>query len=142
MPSQMLALATGILIAVVLVLRLKARQLEETRWAYPLLLATFPIYYWMFAAYAGDSAALLKELLAGAGFFVIAFVAYRFRSFSSLLLLAVGYIAHAAYDFQHDAFFVNSGTPVWWPAFCGSIDFLLGAYLAYLAFSLRRRSVC
>lgn len=133
------ALTIGIFIAVIVVLRFRARRLEKTQWAYPLLLATFPIYYWVFAVYASDYTALLNELMAGVTFLAIAYVAYRSRSFATLLLLAIGYVAHAAYDFYHDALFVNSGVPTWWPEFCGSVDVLIGGYVAYLAFSLRRR---
>jgi hypothetical protein len=104
-----------------------------------MLLATFPLYYWFFAVYASDYTALLNELMASVAFFAIAYVAYRFRSFATLLLLSIGYIVHAAYDVYHDALFVNSGVPIWWPEFCGSVDVLIGGYVAYLAFSVGRR---
>lgn len=133
------ALAIGIFIAVIVVLRFRVKKLEKTKWAYPMLLATFPIYYWLFALYASDYIALLYELMTSLAFFVIAYVAYKFRSFATLLLLGIGYIAHAAYDFYHDALFVNSGVPTWWPEFCGSVDVLIGGYIAYLAISLRRK---
>ena len=134
------ALAIGIVIAVIVVLRFRARRLEKTKWAYPIFLATFPIYYWVFALYASDYAALLNEFMVGAAFLAIAYVAYKFRSFATLQLLAIGYVAHAAYDFYHDALFVNAGVPTWWPEFCGSIDVLIGGYVAYLAFALRRQA--
>lgn len=133
------ALAIGALIAVAVVMRFRARRLEKTTWAYPILLATFPVYYWVFAVYAADYTALLNELMAGAAFLAIAYVAFKFKSFATLLLLAIGYVAHAAYDFYHDALFANAGVPAWWPEFCGSVDVLIGGYVAYLAFSLRRR---
>jgi hypothetical protein len=133
------ALTIGIFIAVIVVLRFRTKSLESTKWAYPMLLATFPIYYWVFAVYASDYTALLHELMASVAFLAIAYIAYRFRSFATLLLLAIGYLAHAAYDFYHDALFFNAGVPAWWPEFCGSVDVLIGGYVAYLAFSLRRR---
>jgi hypothetical protein len=132
------ALAIGIFTAVIVVLRFRARRLEKTKWAYPIFLATFPVYYWVFAVYASDYSALLNELMASVAFLTTAFVAYKFRSFATLMLLAIGYVAHAAYDFYHDALFINSGVPTWWPEFCGSVDVLIGAYIAYLAFTLRR----
>ena len=136
---NVVALTIGILIAVIVILRFRARRLEKTQWAYPMFLTTLPIYYWVFAVYASDYPALLNELMASIAFLAIAYVAYRSRSFATLLLLAIGYVAHAAYDFYHDALFVNSGVPTWWPEFCGSVDFLIGGYIAYRAFSLRRR---
>jgi hypothetical protein len=135
------ALAIGVVIAVFVVLLFKARGLEEAKWAYPVLLATFPVNYWVFAIYASDSAALLKEMLVGVVFLAIAYTAYKYKSIVTLLLLAVGYVLHAAYDFCHNLFFVNAGAPTWWPEFCASVDVLIGAYIAYLAFSLPRKSV-
>ena len=135
------ALVIGIVIAVFVVLRFKARRLENTKWAYPFFLATFPVYYWVFAVYASDYAALLKEFMVGVAFLAIAYIAYKFKSFGTLLLLAIGYVIHAAYDFYHNLFFVNAGAPAWWPEFCGSVDVLIGGYVAYLAFSLPRKAV-
>jgi hypothetical protein len=135
------ALVTGAVIAVVVILLFKARGLEKAKWAYPVLLATFPVNYWVFAIYGSDSAALLKEFLVGLAFLAVAYIAYKFKSFVILLLLAFGYVMHAAYDFSHNFFFVNAGAPTWWPEFCASVDVLIGAYIAYLAFSFRKKSV-
>jgi hypothetical protein len=135
------ALAVGVVSAVVVVLLFKAWGLETTRWAYPVLLAEFPVNYWIFAIYGSDAAALFKELVVGLAFLAVAYIAYRARSFVTLLLLAFGYVMHAAYDFSHNVLFVNAGTPTWWPEFCASVDVLIGAYIAYLAFSFRRTSV-
>src|SRR4029077_10319789 len=96
------ALATGVVIAVVVVTLFKAWRLEEAKWAYPVLLATFPVNYWVFAIYASDSAALLKEVLVGLAFLTVAYAAYKFKSVVTLLLLAAGYVLHAAYDVYHN----------------------------------------
>lgn len=135
------ALAVGVVIAVVTVLLFKAWGLEEAKWAYPVLLAEFPVNYWIFAIYGSDSAALLNELLVGLAFLAVAYTAYKSKSFVTLLLLAAGYVMHAVYDFYHNLFFVNAGAPTWWPEFCGSVDVLIGAYIAYLAFSFPKKSV-
>jgi hypothetical protein len=135
------ALGIGVLVAIVVVLGFRAGRLEATRWVYPALLATFPVYYWVFAVYASDYRALPGEIVASVAFLAIAFIAYEFRSFATLLLQSVGYVAHAAYDFHHDALLSNSGVPTWWPEFCGSVDVLLGCYLAWLALALRKRGV-
>jgi len=137
----MYALAVGIVSAPVVVLLFKAWGLENTKWAYPVLLAEFPVNYWAFAIYGSDSAALLKEIVVGLAFLAVAYIAYEVKSFATLLLLAFGYVMHAAYDFSHNLFFVNAGAPTWWPEFCASVDVLIGAYLAYLAFSFRKKSV-
>jgi len=138
---NIVAIAVGVGSAVVAVLLFRAWGIETTKWAYPGLLAEFPVNYWAFAIYGSDSAALPKEILASAVFLAVAYIAYRFKSFVTLVLLAAGYVLHAAYDCYHDLFFVNAGAPKWWPEFCGSADILLGAYVAYLAFSLPRKSV-
>jgi hypothetical protein len=135
------ALAIGAVTALIVVLLFKAWGLEQTKWAYPVLLAEFPVNYLGFAIYGSDSAALLKEFLAGLAFLAVAYIAYKFKSFATLLFLAVGYVMHAAYDFYHNLVFVNAGAPTWWPEFCGSIDVLIGAYVAYLAFSSHRQPV-
>ena len=135
------ALEIGIAIAVAVILLFKAWGLEKTKWAYPALLAEFPVNYWIFAIYGSDSAALPKELLVGLAFLAVAFIAYKVKSFVTLLVLAFGYVMHAAYDFSHHFFFVNAGAPTWWPEFCASVDVLIGAYIAYLAFSFRKKSV-
>lgn len=98
------------------------------------------MYYWVFAVYAADYTALLNEIVAGVAFLAIAYVAYKFRSIATLLLLSIGYVAHAAYDFYHDSFVSNPGVPTWWPEFCGSVDVLIGGYIAYLAFALHKRA--
>ncbi|HET7057137.1 MAG TPA: hypothetical protein VFI05_00310 [Nitrospiraceae bacterium] len=134
------ALSIGVVVGVIVLLHLKATKRESTNWAYPLLLATFPVFYWAFAVYAADYAALLREFVAGAAFLVIAYIACRFKSPGTLLLLAVGYIGHAAYDVYHNLLFVNGGTPAWWPEFCGSVDVLLGGYVAYLAVSYAKNA--
>jgi len=138
---NIVAIAVGVGSAVVAVLLFRAWGIETTKWAYPVLLAEFPVNYWAFAIYGSDSAALPKELLASLAFLAVAYIAYRFKSFVTLLLLAAGYVLHAAYDCYHDLFFVNAGTPTWWPEFCGSADVVLGAYVAYLALSFSRKSV-
>lgn len=125
--------------AVIVVLRFKSRQLEDTTWAYPILLASFPVYYWVFAVYASDYRALLIEFVASVGFLAITYVAYNYRSFATLMLLAIGYVAHAVYDIYHDALFINRGVPAWWPEFCGAVDVLIGVYMIYLAISTQQR---
>ncbi len=131
------ALAAGVAIAIYIVVMLRKTKLEKRKWVYPLLLATFPVYYWVFAIYGADYTALQTELIAGILFIALSYWAYRLRNFNALLVLAVGYIGHAIYDFGHNALFVNSGAPSWWPEFCGSIDMLIGIYFLIMAASLR-----
>ena len=135
------ALAIGIVIASYVIIRFRKTRLEKKKWIYPVFLATFPVYYWVFAVYASDYDALTNELAISLGFLAIAYVAYKLSSVMGLLLLAVGYIAHAGYDVVHNSLFYNSGTPLWWPEFCGSVDVLIGLYLIFFAFSMKQRKV-
>ena len=135
------ALAAGVASAVVVVLLFRAWGLEKTKWAYPVLLAEFPVNYWIFAIWGSDSAALLREIAVSLAFLAVAYIACRVKSFVSLLLLAFGYATHAAYDLSHNFIFTNAGVPTWWPEFCASVDVLIGAYIAHLAFSFRKKSV-
>jgi hypothetical protein len=49
----------------------------------------------------------------------------------SMWLAAAGIAGHGFFDFfVHHAVVTNSGMPVWWPGFCGTIDILLGGWLA------------
>lgn len=131
------ALAIGILIAVYVIVRFRKKELEKKSWAYAVFLATFPVYYWMFAAYATDYTALVYELTIGMVFISMAYLAYKLNSFIGGLILASGYIAHAIYDVIHRSLFHNAGTPGWWPEFCGAVDIIVGVYLLFLAFSMK-----
>ena len=129
------ALAVGIAAAICVVVVFRKTKLERSRWAYPLLLSTFPIYYWVFAVFGSDFTALRRELLPGVLIFALSFWAYRSSGFTAWIVLAIGYIGHATYDFGHNALFTNTGAPSWWPEFCGSVDLLIGFYLLAMATS-------
>ena len=50
---------------------------------------------------------------------------------TSRWLAAAGIAGHGAFDvFVYPALVTNSGLPVWWPGFCGTIDFVIGGWLA------------
>jgi len=123
------------------VILLRKVNLEKSSYAYPTFLATFPVYYCVFALYASDYGALTDELTVGLGFLALAYVAYKLSSIVGLLLLATGYIAHAIYDVVHNSIFYNAGTPLWWPEFCGAVDAFIGLYLIYLALTIKQKKI-
>ncbi|WP_444926794.1 hypothetical protein ACJJI4_01360 [Microbulbifer sp. TRSA002] len=135
------AFTIGIAIVAYIIIRFKKTRLERTKWAYPVLLATFPCYYFAFAIYAKDTQALGLEILTGLAFFLIAFFSYKSSKKASALLVGLGCIIHGFYDVYHDLLFINSGTPEWWLEFCGSIDFILGVYLIYYAIKAPNKSI-
>lgn len=130
------ALTIGLVVVFYVIYRFKITRLEKTSWAYPLFMATFPVYYFVFALYGNDYVALGKEMLIGTIFLILAYIAYKSNRKLSALLVAAGCLLHAAYDMYHDILFVNAGTPGWWLEFCGSIDLILGLYLIYFALTV------
>lgn len=131
------ALIAGIVIAIYVVMSFRKTKLEKRKWVYPLLLGTFPMYYWVFAVYGSDYKALLNELITGALFIAVAYGAYKRNSANAVRVLSIGYIGHAIYDAAHNSLFVNSGVPLWWPEFCGAVDVLIGIYLLFMAASMK-----
>jgi hypothetical protein len=134
---NIVALNIGFLVSIFLIIFFNKSRLEDSKFSYPLLLFTLPIYYLIFAIYGNDYPALIFEFLAGFIFFIITFLALKFSAFYKFNLLALSYILHGVYDITHTMFFINKGMPVWWPEFCGVIDVFVGLYLINLAFKSR-----
>jgi len=130
---NMYALTIGFITTTLIIWHFKRRKLEKARLPYPILLATFPLYYFAFALYATDYLALYKEIGIGLIFLLLAYLAIKSNRKTSLFLIALGCIAHGIYDVYHNMLFINNGTPEWWIEFCGSIDLIIGIYLTYFA---------
>ncbi|SEA30781.1 hypothetical protein [Microbulbifer marinus] len=126
-------LSIGFVTAIVIGITFHKRGLEASRKGYPYLLFTFPLYYWLFASSALDGKALLNEVAASIPFFIIAWLALKSRRRLRWFLVGVGMVIHGIYDVYHDLMFINTGSPDWWPEFCGIIDVVLGGYLLALA---------
>jgi hypothetical protein len=133
------ALLSGILVSIVIILYFKKKRLEKSKYIYSLLLFSFPLYYFLFAIYDFDFETLSLELLGGGLFFVLALLALTLNVFYKFALLSVGYVLHGVYDITHNLFFINKGTPTWWPEFCGAIDIIIGLYLLKLALAYRAK---
>jgi hypothetical protein len=127
------ALSIGVITAILIIWHFKRRKLEDAQLPYPILLSTFPLYYFVFAIYASDYLALYKEAGVSLIFFVLVYLAIKSKRKTSASIVALGCIAHAIYDAYHNIFFINTGTPVWWLEFCGSIDLIIGTYLICFA---------
>ena len=127
------ALSVGIILAALIVIRFKVTRLEQTPFAYPLVLASFPLYYFVFAIYSKDFVALYNEFVVGLIFFSLAIAAIKSKMKTAAVLIGISSISHAVYDGFHNMLFINSGTPAWWLEFCGSIDLILGMYMIYFA---------
>ena len=136
---NILALIIGIFVSIFIIWRFKTSHLENSKFTYSLLLITFPFYYFVFAVYGNNYEVIPFEFLGGLSFFFIALLALKFNEFYKFSLLSFGYILHGVYDITHNAFFINLGTPLWWPEFCGVIDLILGLYLLSLVFKFRAK---
>lgn len=134
------ALTIGIAIAIGTVWSCRDLSRERKGFVYALLLASFPLYYFVFAIFADDYSALANELIVGLLFFISAFIGYKSKSVFGTLVLAFGFIGHAFYDVAHNRLFINAGAPLWWPEFCGAVDGLMGLYLLYLAVTIKWQS--
>ena len=70
---------------------------------------------------------LVIEIAAGLVFAVLAVLGFK----KSLWLAAAGIAGHGFFDFfVHPSLVTNPGMPVWWPGFCGTIDIVIGGWLA------------
>ena len=106
------------------------RQMRYYAW----LLATFPLYYFVFALSVWDLSALVKEVLVGSLFFLLVAIACRSKPALAGMVLSLSYLFHAGYDLSHDNLFINPGMPYWWPVFCGMVDGIIGLYLLRLVY--------
>jgi len=124
----------GIGLAPVIVLLGRLSGLDRDRAMYPITLIVIAAYYVLFAT-MGGAQSLPAELIAATIFIVIAIIGFR----TSLWWVAAGIAGHGMFDFfVHPHLIANPGMPVFWPAFCGSIDVALGVLIAIL---LVRRAI-
>jgi len=123
-----LALFFGFVTAVAIIVLFRISGRENAKLPYVLVLISFPIFYCMFALLAGDIPAFINEVVAGGGFILIPLVALKQPRMGYSLLLALACVTHGIYDVFHNHWFVNSGAPLWWPQFCGTVDVIIGLY--------------
>ena len=101
---------------------------DRDRAFYPTALIVIASYYVLFAVMgASQPATLMIEIAAGLVFAGVAVLGFK----ASLWLAAAGIAGHGFFDFfVHHALVTNPGMPAWWPGFCGTIDFVIGGWLA------------
>jgi hypothetical protein len=113
-----------------------ASGFDRDRAFYPTILIVIAFYYALFAVMgAPPYSPLLIEIAAGLVFAVIAVLGFK----KSLWLAAAGIAGHGFFDFfVHPSLVTNPGMPVWWPGFCGTIDFVIGGWLAVLLWKAQK----
>ncbi|MFN0194594.1 MAG: hypothetical protein ACKVP5_21895 [Aestuariivirga sp.] len=109
---------------------------DRDRAFYPTTLIVIASYYALFAVMgAPQYPALPIEIAAGLVFAVLAVLGFK----KSLWLAAAGIAGHGFFDFfVHPSLVTNPGMPVWWPGFCGTIDFVIGGWLAVLLWKAQK----
>ncbi|HVT94320.1 MAG TPA: hypothetical protein VHD76_15850 [Bryobacteraceae bacterium] len=102
---------------------------DRDRAFYPTVLIVIASYYSLFAVMSAPRYSTLGfEIAVGLVFSVLAVLGFK----KSMWLAAAGIAGHGFFDFfVHHALVTNSGMPVWWPGFCGTIDILIGGWLAF-----------
>ena len=109
-----------------------ARKNKLESWAWPLFLATLPVWYMLFGVLAMDSATVLNELIYGLPYILTGLVAWRIKTPLTHVVLAIAWLSHGLYDYyhtHHNFLFVNAGVFCWYPAFCAVVDLAVGTYL-------------
>lgn len=126
--------AIGIILGVVISLWTTALGFSRDRSFYPTVLMVVASYYMLFAVISGSMRTLVFEAVPMVVFIGLAVAGYK----RSAWLVAAGLIGHAVFDSFHHHIVDNTGMPVWWPGFCLSIDYTLGAFLAFSLYRARR----
>ncbi len=126
---NLVALSVGILIAFFTIGLFGKLKIFNRHAAYAGYLASFPVYYWIFALASNSYNALFNEVLVGLIFFLLAGLSLTLPTANRHLILGFAYLLHAGYDMSHPVWFANPGTPLWWTEFCAVIDVILGIYI-------------
>jgi hypothetical protein len=101
---------------------------DRDRAFYPTVMIVIASYYSLFAVMgASRDSTLGMEIAIGLVFSVSAVLGFK----KNMWLVAAAIAGHGVFDFfVHHALVTNPGMPVWWPGFCGTIDIVLGGWLA------------
>lgn len=118
----------GVILGVVVAGFAKVIGFDRDRSFYPVVMIVIASYYALFAL-MGEPHHFTLEIEIAVGLVFAAFAALGFKR--NMWLVAAAIAGHGFYDFfVHHALVTNPGMPVWWPGFCGTIDIVLGAWLA------------
>ena len=117
----------GVLTAVALAVFGRVSGFDKDRSFYPTVLIVIGLLYVLFATLDGRYSVILVEFAFALIFIGAALAGY----WKSCLIVAAGIAAHGVFDFVHYLFIEDRGVPIWWPGFCGTVDILLGAFVAF-----------
>ncbi len=131
----MIEAVIGFILALLTLFLCRKYRLES--WLYSASLFALPTIYMAFGFLAKDQRVILNEFLVGIPFFIAGYIFLTRNVKLSAFILAMVWFGHAYYDIDHDRFFVNNGTPNWYPLLCAAYDGVIGVYLIYLATTLK-----
>lgn len=123
-----MAVVVGVVLGIVVWAFGRLVGIDRDRAYYATILAVVALYYALFAVMGGSLPALLQESVAIVAFFVMTALGFK----RSPWLVVAGLAGHGAYDCIHGLMITNPGMPVWWPAFCSSIDVTMAAGMAVI----------
>ena len=132
-----MALLIGALLAGAVGLFATGIGMDRDRAFYPVVTIIIASHYVLFAVMGASTQALVLETLVGAVFLALAVAGFRW----SLWVVVVALAAHGLLDLVHYTLIANAGVPAWWPEFCAAYDITAAAYLAWLLWSGRIRTV-
>ena len=119
----------AVVLALLIVAVTRLAGMDRDRALYPVALIVIGSYYALFAAMGGSTPSIVTETIGATVFLVIAVIGFRIN----LWIVALAIAGHGLFDFfVHPYLVTNPGMPVWWPAFCGTIDIALAILFAIL----------
>ena len=118
----------GILTALCIAIFSRMLKLDNRRSFYSTVLIVIAIFYVLFAIIGGEVKWIVAETIVALLFAGLAIISRNMP----MLVVGVGLIAHGLYDAQHDQLLETRGVPQWWPAYCATVDILLGIWVLYL----------
>ena len=131
---DLVALASGVATAAVIVAFARTTGFDRDRSFYPTVLVVIALLYVLFGVEEGDLSVVAAETAVALVFVATAIVAFHRRS---PMLLAAGLALHGVWDAAHPALLPSSDAiPTWWPAFCLGVDLPLAAW-AYVRWPQR-----
>ena len=110
-----------------------SRKMRIEHWVWSASLILLPLIYMGFGVLAADLNAIKLELLYGVPFILAGLMMLTTNIRYSSYAVAAFWLMHASYDFWHEAFFVNPGVWNWYPVACAVVDFVVFAYLVWMA---------
>ena len=125
----MMPYVVGSVLSVCVAVFARVVGLDRDRAFYPTVLIVVASYYVLFAVMSGSHETILLESFVMAGFVGAAVAGFK----SSAWIVVGGLAGHGLFDVAvHGKILLNSGVPLWWPAWCFAYDVGAAACLAWL----------